>query len=522
MKKLIVIFVSLLLLSGCHGKQVSNDFVVPETFDDSKNYTITFWAKNDSNANQVAVYEKAIEMFESYYPNINVELSLYTDYTQIYNDVITNISTNTTPNVCITYPDHIATYITGGNTVIDLNDLVDDEKYGLGGSEVKFESIVKEEIISKFYKEGYIGDNLYALPFMRSTEVLYINKTYVEKLGYQIPDVVTWDFIFEVSDKAMEMLNEDGTYFANNQEVLIPFIYKSTDNMMIQMLKQLDADYSNENGDVLIFNDSTRNILKEIAKHVENGSFSTFKISSYPANFLNRGQCIFAVDSTAGSTWMGSDAPLVDIPLEDVVDFETIVRMVPQYDIDNPKMISQGPSVCVFNKEDSNEVIASWLFAQFLLSDDIQIAYSKTEGYLPVTTKARENINYIEYLNNKGIDNNEHYSIKIDCLELLNNNTDNTFVTPVFNGSTSLRIASGQLIEETCKAVRRHKMVDDNFIDELYSEMNSLYRLDQVGGKGVQKDLGEMPLGSKILIGSICVTWFLIGVYVIINKKTKD
>ena len=49
-------------------------------------------------------------------------------------------------------------------------------------------------------------------------------------------------------------------------------------------------------------------------------------------------------------------------------------------------MISQGPSVCVFNKEDPQEVLASWLFSQFLLTKEVQIPYSQTEGYVPVTT----------------------------------------------------------------------------------------------------------------------------------------
>jgi len=526
MKKIIITLLSLLLLlslCGCHGKSVETSrYEVPEEFDDSKNYEITFWAKNDSNQNQVAVYEKAIEEFEKCYPNVKVNLSIYTDYGRIYNDVITNISTNTTPNVCITYPDHIATYITGNGTVLNLNDVIDDPKYGLGGSEVRFDSVKKEDIVSEFFNEGYIGDNLYALPFMRSTEALYINKTYVEKLGYEIPDVLTWDFIFEVSDKAISTFNEDGTYFVNDQEVLIPFIYKSTDNMMIQMLKQLNADYSTNEGDILIFNDDTREILKEIGKQAELKAFSTFKISSYPANFLNRGQCLFAVDSTAGATWMGSKAPLLDIPEEELIDFETVVRMVPQYDVNNPQMISQGPSVCVFDKEDPNEVLAAWLFAQYLLTDSIQIGYSKTEGYLPVTLKARETSEYQSYINEKGVDNNEHYSIKIDCIELLMNNTKNTFTTPVFNGSASLRTASGQLIEETCKAIKRKKKVDDKFIDELYGEINSLYRLDQVGGQGVEKELGKLPSASKILIGSVCITWCFIGIYLIYkNKKNK-
>ena len=72
------------------------------------------------------------------YPNITVDLRLYTDYGKIYNDVITNIATGTTPNVCITYPDHIATYLTGNDTVVPLDDLMADSSYGLGGDKLEF------------------------------------------------------------------------------------------------------------------------------------------------------------------------------------------------------------------------------------------------------------------------------------------------------------------------------------------------------------------------------------------------
>ena len=86
---------------------------------------------------------------------------------------------------------------------------------------------------------------------------------------------------------------------------------------------------------------------------------------------------------------MGTDAPLVDIAEEEIVDFETEVMMVPQFDPEHPQMISQGPSICIFNKEDPQEVLASWLFTQYLLTDGMQIAYSQTEGYVPVTTSAQ-------------------------------------------------------------------------------------------------------------------------------------
>lgn len=528
MKRKFTLLISIVLLTGiltaCHGAKAVETFSMPDEFDESKKIEITFWAKNDTNVTQTAIYNKAIEDFQNLYPNITVNMRLYTDYGKIYNDVITNISTNTTPNVCITYPDHIATYLTGNNTVVPLDDLFVDEKYGLGGSALKFDSPTVDEIIPEFLNECMIGEKHYAIPYMRSTEACYINKTYVEKLGYTLPDKLTWDFIWEVSEAAMEK-NADGTYKINGQNVLIPFIYKSTDNMMIQSLKQMGADYSDADGNILLFNDDTRALLLTIAEHTKTGTFSTFKISGYPANFLNAGQCIFAIDSTAGSTWMGSKAPLLDIAADKVVDFETEVMAIPQYDPENPQMISQGPSICVFNKSDTQEVLASWLFAQFLLTNDVQIAYSETEGYLPVTSKAQNTPEYQEYLSLEGADDNAHYDVKIKATKLLKNNTENTFVTPVFNGSASVRDAAGQLIENVTKSVKRKKTVDDAFIDQLYDDVSSLYHLDQsaAGKTGEKAELGKLPAASIVLLLALVIVWVLIGTYAIKEKiKSKE
>lgn len=516
----------LLALTGCHGslaeagpaKDPSAIYAIPDSFDTSRQYEITFWAKNDTNSTQVAIYKQAIADFESYYPNITVNLRLYTDYGRIYNDVITNIATNTTPNVCITYPDHIATYLTGEGTVVPLDGLMADKRYGLGGSEVPFDGPGRDEVIPKFLEECQFGGYTYALPYMRSTEACYVNKTFVEKLGYEVPEVLTWDFVWEVSEAATAQ-DADGNYLVNGQKVLIPFLYKSTDNMMIQYLAQCGAEYSTDAGEVRLFNDTTRVFLDTIAMHSETGAFNTFKSVGYPANFLNAGQCIFAIDSTAGATWMGSDAPLVDIPEEKLVQFETVVRMVPQVDPENPTMISQGPSVCVFNKEDPQEVLASWLFTQFLLTNDVQIAYAQTEGYAPVTAKAQESAEYQDYLSRSGEDSDLHYSIKLDATRLLLENTENTFVTPVFNGSASVRNAAGQLIEETVKGVRRKKTVDDAFFDSLYGEMTALYRLDQIQvAEQPEAEVAAaeepLPTASRVLLWSLAACWVGMGLYV--------
>ena len=508
-----------LLLSGCHGSKGLPVFELPEEFDESRQYEISFWAKNDTNKTQTAIYQQAIEDFQRLYPNIKVNLRLYTDYSRIYNDVITNISTQTTPNVCISYPDHIATYLSGVNIVAPLDGLFADAKYGLGGSELRYESPRLEEIVPEFLSECTIEGTHYAIPYMRSTEACYINADYVRALGYEIPDVLTWDFIWEVSEAAMAK-DADGSFTLNGQKVMIPFIYKSTDNMMIQMLRQMGAEYSTDAGDVLIFNDGTRSVLQAVAEHAKSGAFSTFKISSYPANFLNAGQCVFAIDSTAGATWMGSKAPLCDISEDKLVQFETVVRPIPQFDTEKPAMISQGPSICVFNKSDPQEVLASWLFAQYMLTNEVQIAYSQTEGYVPVTLKAQQSEEYKDYLSRAGEDDELYYSVKLDAVKLLIANTENTFVTPVYNGSASLRNAAGQLIENTTKSVRRGETIDDAYFEKLFSDITSLYRLDQTDGENVgqKEDLGPLPGEAKALLIALGAAWCGIALYAAAQK----
>ncbi len=545
-----------MLFSGCHTRKEMAAFESPLQFDESRTYEITFWAKNDTNITQMQIYKDAIAGFEQLYPNIKVKLIPYTDYGRIYSDVLTNIPTNKTPNVCITYPDHIAKYMEGGNnTVVPLDDILTDTKYGLGGTELKFDGPTKEEIVPQFLSECTIGGAVYALPYMRSTEALYVNKTYVEKLGYTLPDVVTWDFVWEVSEAAMAK-NADGTFKVNGQKVLIPFIYKSTDNMMIQYLRQAGIPYSTENGDVLIFNEQVPPLLKEIASFAKDRVFSTFKISSYPANSLNAGQCIFAVDSTAGATWMGTNAPNVDIAEENMVDFETVVLPIPQVDPNHPVMISQGPSICIFNKEDPQEVLASWLFMQYMLTNDVQIAYAQTEGYVPVTLKAQNSDVYQDYLSRSGEDNQLYYDIKLDASRLLIENIENTFVTPVFSSSTGLRDAAGQMIEEVAKAGRRGIAVNDAFVEDLFNTMQSRYDLTKTDvsqlvmpentaepaengltadpfaqmmaeketAQTTEKDLGPLPGEAKALLITLAVVWFLMGGYVLytaIRKKQK-
>ena len=156
MKKKIFLFLSLILViftASCHSNKELHEFKAPNDFDSTKEYTYDFWAKNDSNIIQRDIYVSSIQKFNEYYPNIHVNLRSYTDYLSIYKDVLQNMSTNTLPNVCISYIDHVATYLTSPNTVVPLSEMIDNQNYGLGGSGLKFESPKKSDLYSKFLEE---------------------------------------------------------------------------------------------------------------------------------------------------------------------------------------------------------------------------------------------------------------------------------------------------------------------------------------------------------------------------------
>ena len=198
-------------------------------------------------------------------------------------------------------------------------------------------------------------------------------------------------------------------------------------------------------------------------------------------------------------------------------------------------MISQGPSICLFNKEDPQEVMASWLFAQFLLTNTTQIAYAQTEGYLPVTTKALESEEYQTYLANAGIDNDKHYSVKLAATQLLLDNIDNTFVTAVFNGSTSVRQAAGEMIEQTKKSAFRGETLDDAYMEALFDDMSAGYHLDQIQVDATKLESGDLlalprntaaqklPTESVLLLCVLGLTWVIIAIYAVVSgiKRKK-
>ena len=133
-------------------------------------------------------------------------------------------------------------------------------------------------------------------------------------------------------------------------------------------------------------------------------------------------------------------------------------------------------------------------------------------------------LEYKDYISREGEDNELYYDIKIKASRILAENTDNTFVTPVFNGSADLRSAAGEMIEIVTKSVRRGKDADEKFVDGVFEEVKNLYRLDSiVPGESLPSKtvFGPLPTGAVVLIACLAASWTLMIVYVAVSAKRR-
>ena len=187
----------------------------------------------------------------------------------------------------------------------------------------------------------------------------------------------------------------------------------------------------------------------------------------------------------------------------------------------NEETLGSPITLCIFNKEDPQEVLASWLFAQYLLTKDVQYSYATTEGYVPVTSQTQQSAEYQDYLSRAGEDNDFYYQVKLDATMLLLNNVENTFVTPVFIGSASLRDAAGQLIEDTVRTIRRKEDFNEETVAKMFENMTTMYHLDEISVDGEwKKDFGPLPQTALILLYAMVTVWVVLGV-IFITKMIK-
>ncbi len=445
---LAIVVASLSVFVACNNttKREAN-FVVPEGGYDGSDVTIKFYHTMGSNLKDVL--ELYIAEFNNLYPNIHITNEQVGGYDDVRDQISTEITAGNQPNIAYCYPDHVAMYNMAG-AVVQLDNLIaseiettraDGTTENLGLTEAQI-----ADFIPGYYTEGQqFGDGLmYTMPLSKSTEVLYYNKTFFDENELTVP--TTWDEMEAVCKRIKEI-----------DASSIPLGYDSEANWFITMCEQYGSPYTSATGDHFLFNNQTnKNFIQKFKDWYGEGYVTTQKIyGSYTSGLftdLTTGtRSYMSIGSSAGATHQRPEK------VDGAYPFEVGITTIPQVSQDNRKAISQGPSLCIFGKENPQEVIASWLFVKYLTTCvEFQAEFSMASGYVPVLKSVAENDAYAAFLAKAdGGDQVAALSAKV-CME----QEDAYYTSPAFVGSSEARDQVGALL---IAAITGDKSIDDAF-----------------------------------------------------------
>ena len=403
--------------------------------------TVTFYHTMGKNLRDVLV--KYIEKFNKIYPNITIDEQSIGGYDDVRDQVITELQAGKQPAIAYCYPDHVATYLRS-KKVVDMSEYINDENVGLTEAQIA-------DFIAGYYAEGkQFGDEskMYTLPFSKSTEVMYYNKTFFDTNGLKVPD--HWFSTGSSDDTSMEYVIGK---IKEIEPTSIPLGYDSEANWFITMTEQLKTPYTQAVDNVadrfLFNNEQNMDFCNKFRSWCMNGLMTTQAIyGGYTSGLFtntsanDKGVVIhsyISIGSSAGATYQ-CPAKLDN----GSYPFEVGIATIPQADASNKKVISQGPSICMLKQKDSKVNDAAWIFIKFLLtSPEFQAEFSMTSGYVPVLRSAYELDAYKDFFAgaNNYKDGIAALSAKI-CME----QESAYFTSPAFVGSSDARDEVGKLL----------------------------------------------------------------------------
>ncbi len=350
-------------------------------------YQLVFW--HIWGQQKSAVLESMVKEFENwmkdtYEVDVTITSTTQSNYTTLLDKTNKAIAANdkgSMPNIVVGYPDHFAGYLES-NAIVSLDPYIDSEIWGVD----------RDDFLPTYMDENnQFGGITYSLPLSKSTELMVYNKSAMDALNITIPydKPMSWDELGALwaTIKAYKEQGCDFQYLIN---------YDSTDNMFINFARQMNAKYTTANGEVLVKDQSTVEMITIIEQFLKNGWLSVpinySDTADYGSDYMKQQKMAFTIGSSAGISY---DIPTTLDPSKGVnYVFEGAIAMVPQMAAEEDaeengyqySVVQQGPNICILNAGDEEEDLIAWLFIKYLTTMDYynpDNALANEAGFIP-------------------------------------------------------------------------------------------------------------------------------------------
>ena len=494
MKKKILIpimaMTTVLALAGCTGQSTPEGGSDPISTPEGSNpgsepakvghfdHEVTIVFKQSYSKSYQPKLQAFVDSFKLIEPNVKINLEdgwVSGNYDTIHSQTVSDIQTGEYGDLVIAYPDHVVDYIDFGKAV-KLDDFMDNEDYGWTKAE-------KDDMVPAYLKEGqeFPISGTYCLPFSKSTEAMFYNESrlfdseLVSFLGTKgitmnknYIETLTWEKLFNELCPAFDEYNAahpSSPLITKKDGNLNSYVgYDSDANLFITLSQQYGYGYTSvdEYGEAHLDynNDNMKNLMKTFANASQKGYLRSPGVigASYSSNYFKENNVLFSIGSTAGVKNQVADT------------FDVGVTRIPQAEGKAPKIISQGPSICILNhNNDKDRQLAAWLFYKHMVSTKNTASWAIEVGYLPVRASAYTSEAYSDYCSTEGKD-----ARSTEILTALNavysaSTVESVFTTPPFKGSSSARTEVNSLMVNILKDAAENKTIDDSYLNEKFA-----------------------------------------------------
>ncbi len=221
---------------------------------------------------------------------------------------------------------------------------------------------------------GNDEEHLHSLPYIKSTPVLYYNKTLADAKGLTAPTSMEE---FEAFAKALHEVDENGEVKVWGFECVNDFTYYQ--GAFLWQIKQPLWDA--EGKSPALAGDGMLKILTDWHRWVDEGwcrPFDSTNASSTMTDLFYQGKLACFWNSCA------SMANVSKYSKE--AGFELGVANLPQYDMDNKVVPIGGGNIGLMKTFNTEEQLnAGWEFIKFLFTDEMVAYNAINSGYLPTT-----------------------------------------------------------------------------------------------------------------------------------------
>lgn len=374
---------------GTENVIVSTENNAAEKSENNEVTEITFWFANGDTV--VTYIDEATQRFNSTVgaeKGIHVTAEYQGDYVELHQKLQAAYIAQTAPQLTVLEIGAVGMFAEGG--MIEPLD----------------ERIAEDGVDMSDFHDGlvyncYIDDKCYALPFLRSTSILYMNKTLLEQAGIDTKNIESWDDIAEASEILKEKTGKYG--------ISMPINYWFHEAFMLT-----EGGFTvNEDETVCtVDNDVNRKIISYFKDLRDRGLAHLYPYAEYEkmsADLMNQDAAFF-FQSTGGLSQMMSVA--------NELGFELQTAFIPkgtQYGV-----TTGGCNIAMLKGLTKEQQDAAWEYIKYITSTEETVEASIVTGYLATRKSALENDKMIAWY-----EEFPQYKVALDQLEISSGRPNN-------------------------------------------------------------------------------------------------